>query len=68
LQTESFVKTLDVKDAYVMDNETHEHVAAGSPRFIDAVYKGWPLHSALGYLTTVELDNRNARTFGKTAA
>ncbi|MFW5661589.1 MAG: IS3 family transposase, partial [Oceanicaulis sp.] len=35
-QAESFMKTLKVEDAYLMEYETFEDVAAGVPRFIDA--------------------------------
>ena len=45
-QTESFMKTLKVEDAYLMEYETFEDVANGVPRFIEA-YNTRRLHSAL---------------------
>ena len=67
-QAESFMKTLKVEDVYVMDYETYEDVATGLPRFIEDIYNRRRLHSALGYLSPVEFETRNARAPGKIAA
>jgi putative transposase len=67
-QAESFMKTLKVEDVCVMDDETYDEVASGLPRSLEEVYNRQRLHSAPGYLSPIEFENRNARAPGKTAA
>jgi putative transposase len=65
-KAESFMKTLKIKDVYLMEYETYHDIAEGVPRFIDA-YNRRRLHSALGYLSPAISEGHHACTQVKTA-
>ena len=56
--TESFMKTLKQDEVYLANYETYLDVIENLPRFIEEVYNERRVHSAIGYLTPSELEER----------
>jgi transposase InsO family protein len=52
---ESFLKTLKYEEVYRQDYRDLAEVRASSPTFIERIYNGKRLHSALGYRPPIEL-------------
>ena len=67
-KAESFMKTLKVEAVYPMAYESFDDAAAHLPHYIEQVYNRRRLHSALGYLSTVQFEEQHVRRMVKTAA
>ena len=62
------MKTLKVEAVYPMAYERFDDAAAHLPHFIEEVYNQRRLHSALGYLSPVQFEDKQTRASVKVAA
>ena len=56
VQAESFMKTLKVEEVYVSEYRTFMEVKKRIGKFIELIYNQQRSHSALGYISPVELE------------
>ena len=60
-KAERFMETLKVEAVYPMDFETFDDVVEHLPRFIADIYNDRRLHSALGYRSPKQFEDRLPR-------
>src|SRR6185437_9878463 len=67
-KAEGFVKTRKIEVVYPVAYETFVDAARDLPQIVDEVYNRRRLHSALGYLSPQQSEDRNPRPMVKSAA
>ena len=60
-QCESFIKTVKCEEVYLNEYETFQDVVKRLPQFLDHVYNEKRPHSALGYLSPMDFEERHAQ-------